>query len=81
MNKDRLGEAALVYGGIKFCQKFIPLDSSFTREQKEKMLKLLAEQEKIVERILNTTFLDEGQKETVSYQVFRMCQKDVYSLM
>ena len=81
MNRDKLGEAALVYGGIKFCQKFIPLDSGFTGEQKEKMLKLLAEQEKIVERILNTTFSDEGQKETISYKIFKMCQKDVYSLM
>jgi len=81
MNKDRLGEAALVYGGIKFCQKFIPLDDSFSSEQKEKMLKLLAEQEKIVERILNTTFLDEAQLETISYKIFKMCQKDVYSLM
>lgn len=78
--EEKLNRCVLIYGGIKYCQKHIDEDITIDDNKKEEIKKLLKTQEETVISILRFTFDDDSSKESLNYRIFKLFQKDFYSI-
>lgn len=78
--EEKLNRCVLIYGGIKYCQKHLDEDDTISDDKKDQIINLLKTQEETVINILSFNFDGDDEKESLNYKIFKLFQKDFYSI-